>query len=296
MELRVLRYFLAVAKEQSITKAARVLHITQPTLSRQMMLLEEEAGVTLFHRGSKKIVLTSEGYLLKKRAEEMLELMHRTLEELPLQDKEVEGTVSIGIGEVKAMESIARICGLFQKDHPRVRFDIYTTTAEVIKSRMEQGLIDLGILMEPVELEKFDYVRMDEPEKIVALLSPSDPLAKKESVTREDLLPLPLILPSRLNVQGALGHWFGKNIDSLNVAFTSNLTTNSAVIAMEGYGYPIVAEGVTRYFDSSVLVSRPLNPPLFLNTVLAWKDSLPFGNATLKFIEYIKCLKGMTQA
>ncbi|MBO6259069.1 MAG: LysR family transcriptional regulator [Succinivibrio sp.] len=293
MEFRLLRYFLAVAKEQSITRAARVLHITQPTLSRQMMLLEEETGVTLFHRGSKKILLTSEGFLLKKRAEEMLELMHRTLEELPLQDKDVEGTVSIGIGEVKAMESIARICGSFQKEHPRVRFDIYTTTAEVIKSRMEQGLLDLGLLLEPIDLEKYDYVRMDYPEKIVVLFSPSDPLSQKESVTKEDLLPLPLILPSRLNVQGALGHWFGRNIDSLNVVFTSNLTTNSAVIAMEGYGYPIVAEGATCYYDPSVLISRPLNPPLFLNTVLAWKDAQPFGNATLKFIEFVKCLKGI---
>ncbi|MBO5566506.1 MAG: LysR family transcriptional regulator [Succinivibrio sp.] len=295
MEIRLLKYFLAVAKEQSITKAAKILHITQPTLSRQMHDLEEETGVTLFLRGTKKISLTNEGYLLKKRAEEINELVNRTLEELPLQNKEIEGSVSIGIGEVSAMDTLAKICGSFQKTYPRVKFDIYTSTADIIKSRMERGLIDLGVLLEPFDLEKYDYVKISEPEKMVVLMRGDDPLTSKISLSKHDLENIPLVLPYRLNVQGALGHWFGKSIDSLNVAFTSNLSANAAILAKEGYGYPIVVSGAEKYFDKSILQSRPLDPELTLQTVLAWKNSIPFGKATLKFIDYIKCLKGMAR-
>ncbi len=293
MEIRILKYFLAVAKEQSITKAAKILHITQPTLSRQMQELEEETGVTLFLRGAKKITLTSEGYLLKKRAEEINELVDRTLEELPLQDKEIEGNVCIGIGEVNAMETLARICGSFQKNHPRVKFDIYTSTADIVKSRMEQGLIDLGVLLEPFDLEKYDYVKISEPERMVVLMRGDDPLTSKNALSKHDLENIPLVLPYRVNVQGALGHWFGKGIDSLNVAFTSNLSANAAIIAKEGFGYPIVVSGAEKYFDKNILQSRPLEPELNLQTVLAWRNSIPFGKATLKFIDYIKCLKSM---
>ncbi len=295
MEIRVLKYFLVVAKEQSITKAAKILHITQPTLSRQMHDLEEETGVTLFVRGSKKISLTNEGYLLMKRAAEINDLVKRTLEELPLQNKELAGSVSIGIGEINAMESIARICGSFQQKYPKVKFEIYTSTADIIKSRMERGLIDIGVLLEPFELEKYGYVMIRNPEKMVVLMRADDPLTQKRNLTRHDLEDLPLILPYRLNIQSALGHWFGKNIDSLKVAFTSNLSSNAAIIAKEGFGYPIVVSGVEKYFDSTILQARPLEPALNLQTVIAWKNSAPFANATLKFIEYIKCLKGIAE-
>ncbi len=289
MEIRVLKYFLTVVREESISRAAEVLHITQPTLSRQLAQMEEETGVKLFQRGSRKITLTAEGILLRRRAEEIVELVDRTVAELPLQEKEVEGTISIGSGEVAAMEVLAEICGAFRKKHPKVIFDLYTATADVVKERMERGLIDIGLLLEPVDKEKFEYARLAVKERFVVLMKPDDPLAKKERVTKADLAGLPLILPRRLNVQSELANWFGKDPDSLNVAFTGNLPTNSAVMVKHGYGYAVAIEGVIPYWDKKQIVSRPLYPELASGTVLAWKRGQPFGSATEKFIEHIKC-------
>ena len=155
MEIRVLRYFLTVVREESITKAAEMLHITQPTLSRQLSQLEEETGVRLFHRGSRKITLTNEGMLLRRRAEEILDLVDKTSQELIEQEDLVEGVVSIGSGELGAMEILADLCGSFREKYPRVRFDMYTATADVVRERMERGLIDIGLLFLPVDMEKF---------------------------------------------------------------------------------------------------------------------------------------------
>ena len=295
MEIRVLRYFLTVVREESISKAAEVLHITQPTLSRQISQMEEETGVKLFQRGAKKITLTNEGMLLRRRAEEILELVDRTVAELPLQEKDIEGTISIGSGEVASMEVLSQMCGSFREKHPNVIFDMYTATADVVKERMDRGLIDIGLLLEPVDIEKFDYIRVGIKERFVVLMRPDAPLAKKETVTREDLLNVPLILPRRLNVQSQLANWFGDSFERLNIAFTGNLSTNAAVVVKQGYGYAIVIEGVTPYWDKNQIIARPLAPELSSGTVLAWKRGQPLGNAAEKFIEYMKCFLGMTK-
>ncbi|MBO5636818.1 MAG: LysR family transcriptional regulator [Acidaminococcaceae bacterium] len=289
MEIRVLKYFLTVVREESISRAAEVLHITQPTLSRQLAQMEEETGVKLFQRGSRKITLTNEGMLLRRRAEEIVELVDRTVAELPLQEKEVEGTITIGSGEVAGMEVLAEICGSFREKHPKVIFDLYTATADVVKERMERGLIDIGLLLEPVDKEKFAYARLAVKERFVVLMKPDDPLAEKECVTKDDLDGQPLILPRRLNVQGELANWFGKNPNSLNIAFTGNLPTNSAIMVKHGFGYAVSVEGAIPYWDKEQIVCRPLYPELTSGTVLAWKRGQPFGNATEKFIEHIKC-------
>ena len=289
MEIRVLRYFLTIVREKSISRAAEVLHITQPTLSRQIAQMEDETGVKLFVRGPKTIKLTSEGMLLRRRAEEILELVDRTVAELPLQEKDIEGTVSIGSGEVAGMEVLSRMCGSFREKHPHVNFDMYTATADVVKERMDRGLIDIGLLLEPVDKEKFEYLKLNVKERFVVLMQPESPLAEKMNITRDDLINLPLILPRRLNVQSQLANWFGGCFEKLDVAFTGNLTTNAAVMVKQGYGYAIVIEGVTPYWDKNQVISRPLYPELSSGTVLAWKRGLPLGNAAEKFIEYAKC-------
>lgn len=296
MEIRVLKYFLTVVREESISRAAEVLHITQPTLSRQLAQMEEETGVKLFQRGSRKITLTNEGMLLRRRAEEIVELVDRTVAELPLQEKEVEGTITIGSGEVAGMEVLAEICGSFREKHPKVIFDLYTATADVVKERMERGLIDIGLLLEPVDKEKFAYARLAVKERFVVLMKPDDPLAEKECVTKDDLDGQPLILPRRLNVQGELANWFGKNPNSLNIAFTGNLPTNSAIMVKHGFGYAVSVEGAIPYWDKEQIVCRPLYPDLTSGTVLAWKRGQPFGNATEKFIEHIKCFLGIGES
>lgn len=156
MEIRVLRYFLTVVREESITKASEVLHITQPTLSRQLSQMEEEIGVKLFHRGTRKISLTNEGALLRRRAEEILQLVDKTEEELIEQEEQVEGKISIGCGEIASVRLLPALFRSFREKYPRVSFDIFTATADLVKEQMDRGLLDLGLLLEPVDVEKYD--------------------------------------------------------------------------------------------------------------------------------------------
>lgn len=229
MEIRVLRYFLTVVREEGINRAAEVLHITQPTLSRQLSQLEEEVGVKLFHRGARKITLTNEGILLRRRAEEILALVDRTERELAEQDELVEGRIVIGGGELAAMQVLPEIIEEFHEKYPLVTFDILTGNADMVKEQMEKGLIDIGVLLEPIDIEKFDFIRLREKERWVVLMRPDDSLAQKETVSAKDLENMPLILPRRTNVQNELSNWFGDFFQEQQVLFTSNLTTNSAL-------------------------------------------------------------------
>ena len=186
MEIRVLRYFLTVVREENITRAAEVLHITQPTLSRQLAQLETQMGVKLFLRGTRKIVLTDEGLLLRRRAEEILELVDKTEHELTGQDGKIEGTVSIGCGDLKAVEELAELIRTFHEQYPLVTFDLYTASADYVRDRMDRGLTDIGLLLEPVDLGKYDYIRMAGEERCVVTMHPDAPLAKKEYITPQD--------------------------------------------------------------------------------------------------------------
>lgn len=292
MEIRVLRYFLAVVREESITKASEVLHITQPTLSRQLSQMEEEIGVRLFERGTRKIKLTNEGILLRRRAEEIIQLVDTTERELVEQDEQVEGKISIGCGEIASVQMLPELIRTFREKYTRVSFDIFTATADLVKEQMDKGLIDIGLLLEPVNMEKYDFIRLDMKENWVVLMRPDDPLAEKENVTAEDLLPLPLILPRRMNVQNELASWFGDYYGKLNVVFTSNLSTNGAVMVEAGLAYSLVIEGAALW-NQSKITYRPLSPALMATSVLAWKRGQPFSLATTKFINQIKCFLGM---
>ena len=296
MEIRVLKYFLTVAREETITKAAEVLHITQPTLSRQLSSLEEETGVQLFKRGIRKITLTNEGFLLRRRAEEIIELVDKTSQELLEQDELVEGTITIGSGELGAMETVARLCGTFREKYPRVRFDIYTATADVVKERIERGATDIGLLLEPIDMEKFEFIRMPEKERWVVLMRADDKLAQCDGITAKQLEKLPLIIPRRLSVQGELANWFGRKFNNLEIAYTCNLTTNIALVVQEGYGYAVVIEGSLPFWDKSKVVAKPLSPALSATTVLAWKRNQPSSHVVKKFIEHSQCLLGIGEA
>ena len=295
MEIRVLRYFLTVVREESITKAADVLHITQPTLSRQLSQMEEEVGVKLFNRGSRRITLTNEGILLRRRAEEILQLVDKTEKELIEQEEQVEGKISIGCGEIAAVQVLPNLIKTFREKYPQVTFDIFTATADLVKEQMDKGLLDIGLLLEPVDMEKYDFIRLEVKEKWVVLMRPDSPLAEKETVTAKDLSALPLILPRRMNVQSELASWFGNYYDDLNVVFTSNLSTNSAIMVTGGLAYSLVIEGAVPFWDQSKVTYRPLAPSLTATSVLAWKRGQPFSLAAAKFIEHIKCFLGIAQ-
>lgn len=295
MEIRVLRYFLTVVREGGINRAAQVLHITQPTLSRQLSQLEEEVGVTLFYRGARKITLTNEGILLHRRAEEILALVERTEKELIEQEECVEGRIVIGCGELAAVWTLSEVIETFHKKYPLVSYDIFTANADLVKEQMEKGLIDIGVLLEPVDMEKFDFIRLEGKERWVVLMRPDDPLAEKEAVSAEDLKNLPLILPRRTNVQNELSNWLGDSFQSEKVLFTSNLSTNGAIMVQKGLAYSIAVEGFVPFWDKEKVTYRPLYPELKANSVLAWKKQQPFTLAAGRLIEYLKCFLGISK-
>ena len=291
MEIRVLQYFLAVVREESITRAADVLHITQPTLSRQIAGLEEETGVKLFERGTRKITLTNEGLLLRRRAEEILQLIDKTQQELVEQEEQIEGKITIGCGELASVKYIMKVIDEFRKQYPRVTYDIVTAPADYVKEQMEKGLIDIGILLEPISVEKFEYKRLAVKEQWVVIMKPDDVLAGKENITAEDLVGVPLILPKRMNVQSELASWFGELYSKLNVQFTSNLNSNGALMVSQGLGYSVCIESFQNFWNQQKLVSRPLYPELTGSCVLAWKRNDPFSNPVTKFIQFIQLLR-----
>lgn len=288
MEIRVLRYFLTVVREEGINRAAEVLHITQPTLSRQLAQLEEEVGVKLFHRGARKITLTNEGILLKRRAEEILSLVDRTEKELIEQEELVDGTVSIGSGELAAVQVLQGIIESFGNQYPLVQYDLFTANADYVKDQMEKGILDMGVLLEPIDMTKFEFIRLPKKERWVVLMRADDPLAKKEAVAAKDLLGLPLIIPRRSNVQSEVSSWFGDAYKELQIRFTSNLSTNAAIMVQGGLGYALVIEGSVPFWDQRYIVRRPLYPEFSATCVLAWKKQQPFGLAAAKFIEHVK--------
>ena len=294
MEIRVLRYFLAVVREESITRAAEVLHISQPTLSRQLAQMEDSMGVKLFSRGTRKIALTSEGILLRRRAEEILELVDKTEREIIQQQEQVEGTVSIGCGDLKSVQILPKLIESFHERYPAVTFDLYTATADHVKDRMDRGLTDIGLLLEPVSMEKYEYIRLKEKERWVVVMHPDAPLARKEAVTPEDLADVPLILPRRLNVRSELANWFGPYYEKLHVRFTSNLPSNSSIMVHNRLAYSLIICGSVSFWDKEKITYRPLYPELTATSVLAWKRQQPFSPAAERFITFMKeeLLKG----
>lgn len=288
MEIRVLRYFLTVVREEGINRAAEVLHITQPTLSRQLAQLEEEVGVKLFFRGARKIRLTNEGMLLRRRAEEILSLVDKTEKELTEQEEMVDGKIVIGCGEMAAVQMLPPLFAAFSQKYPLVTYDLFTATADLVKEQMEKGLVDIGMLLEPVDIEKFDYIRLNKKEQWGVLMRPDDPLGKKEAISPEDLEGCPVVLPRRLSVQNELASWFGASFLRLHVLFTSNLSTNSAVMVRSGLAYSLVIEGAVPFWDKQEIIFRPLTPELSANCVMAWKKGQPFSPGATKFMEHMK--------
>lgn len=291
MELRVLRYFLTVAKEQSFTKASEQLHITQPTLSRQISGLEEELETVLFNRNGRNITLTDEGLLLKRRALEIIDLEDKIVDEFKENEDVVDGVITIGCGEFAAVETLAKIIEGYKRKYPMVQIALHTGTADNVLEMMNKGLIDIGLFLEPTNTENLDYIRIKDSDWWVVGMRPDDPLAEKEYITKEDLLNLPLILPERYSVQSELANWFGKDFEKLNIAFTSNLGTNAGVIAINGLGYPVSIRGAAKYWRSDLIVQKKLYPEMKSSTVIAWRRNIPYSKAIKLFIEEINAFE-----
>lgn len=287
MELRVLRYFLAVAREENITKAAALLHLTQPTLSRQLMQLEEELGVQLFHRSRYHIILTDEGMLLRRRAQELVELAEKTAQEFR-KVPELRGEISIGSGDLEGMSLLAKYLTSFQALHPQVIYQIFSGNADNTKEQIEGGMLDFGLLLEPVDISKYDFIRLPVKEQWGVHVREDSPLAQKEAVTAEDLASVPLIFTRRGLIQKELERWFGPYGQQIQVAATGNLPYNMAQLARAGMGAFLTIKLRCRYEGLQFL---PLSPSLEASTVLAWKKTETFPPAMAALLEHIKkCL------
>ncbi len=285
MELRVLKYFLTIAREENITRAAEILHITQPTLSRQIMQLEEELGVKLFHRGA-RFSLTEKGLLLRRRTEEILDLTMKTEQEIKEDLQDINGTIYLGGGETYAMHLWAKIIKKFSDENPSVNFDFFSGNADDLKDRMDNGLIDMVLLIEPVDIEKYDFIRLPTVEKFGILMHKDSPLARNETIRAEDLLDKPIILSRRNLVQKQMMRWFGKQYKSLNIIATYNLLYNAAIMVQENLGYAFVLENLSTPRDN--LCFKPLEPPFEVGVVIAWKKYQVFSPATKAFLELVK--------
>lgn len=290
MELRVLRYFLAVAREESISDAAEFLHITQPTLSRQLMDLEEELGKQLLIRGkrNRKIMLTEDGMRLRKRAEEIVALADKTEAEFLAADEAVSGDVYIGCGESDAMRIIAKTAVKLRQDYPDIHFHLYSGNAEDVSERMEKGLLDFGIFITSANIDKYDYLKLPAYDTWGLIMRKSDKLAAKDFITPQDLQGLPLIMSRQALVQEDISRWGKKQIQDLNVVATYNLVYNAAIMTREGFGYTLTLNKLANTGSDSDLCFRPLKPELRINLNLVWKKYQIFSKASQKFLEYLK--------
>lgn len=272
MELRTLYYFLAVAREQNITRASEQLHVGQPTLSRQLMQLEEEVGTQLLIRGKRKIQLTESGMLLRRRAEEILSLVDKTEKELLHDEENIEGEVFIGVGECFASHLfLPQLIESFSKKYPKVTFNIYTGNADLIKERLDQGMIDIGILLEPVDVEKYDFIRLPQKERWGILVSHDHPLSQKDHVTSKDLIGVPLTKNYRSIVQSEIAGWFQSDYEKLNFLLTANFMTNIITLVEKNICVAMTIEGAFYNHSKEKVTFVPLYPELITGTVLVWK-------------------------
>ena len=286
MEYRALKYFLIAAKEGSITKAANRLNLTQPNLSRQISYLERDIGKKLFIRSNHKIKLTSEGVLLKKRAEEIMDLIDKTRTEFKSSEEIIAGDIYIGTAETESsIESISKIIKDIQKDYPNIMYHIYSGIYGDVIERLDKGLLDFGILIEPADLSLYDYIDIPTNEVWGILARRDSKIAKKKFVEKKDLINLPLILPTTITKNKSHNNkflqWFNDDIEKLNIVLTRNLIYSSIVMVKEGIGYSLTLNNI----NTKDICFIPLKPKLKPRTNIVWKKNQIFSPAGKIFLE-----------
>lgn len=284
MELRVLRYFLAVAREETISGAAEILHVTQPTLSRQLMELEDQLGKKLFIRGNRRITLTDEGAFLRKRAQEIIDLADRTEADFKACDEIVGGEVYIGGGETDAMRLIARAVSRMQRDYPHIHVHLFSGNADDVTERLDKGLLDFGVLIEPGDITKYDYLRLPATDTWGLLMRKDSPLAALPDIKAENLFGLPLLCSRQSLVRNELSGWFGGTADRLDIVMTYNLIYNAAIMVEEGIGCALCLDKLVNTTGESALCFRPLSPRLEAQLYVVWKKHPAFSKAAEVFL------------
>lgn len=290
MELRVLKYFLTIVREGSIIKAAETLYITQPTLSRQIMELEEELGTKLIIRGNKnrKISLTNEGIRLKKRAEEIVELTERTELEFKNQSEEISGNIYIGGGETDSMRLIAKLALKLQKKYPNIRYHLYSGNADDIAEKLDKGLLDFGILVGPANIKNYNYLKLPFTETWGLLMRKDSFLSSRDTIKKEDLIDLPLIISRQSLVENQVSGWGIQELEKLNIVATYNLIFNASLMVDEGFGYALCLDKLVNTTSESNLCFKPLEPILTVNLDIIWKKHQIFSKPAEKFLQFLQ--------
>lgn len=288
MDIRVLQYFLAVAREESITAAAETLHMTQPPLSRQLKDLEDELGKQLLIRGSRKVTLTEDGLLLRKRAEEMIELMEKTKAEISSSDETINGDVYIGASETDGVRLVAQAIEEIQKEHPQIHFHFYSGHAEDITDRLDRGLLDFGVFIEPADMGKYDFIRLPATDIWGLLMRKDSPLAKKEFITADDLRGISIIISNQAMVRNEMAGWAGSVYEKLNIVASYNLLYNASLLVEERVGYALCLDKIIKTSSDDPLCFRPLEPKLEVSLCFGWKKYQVFSKAAQAFLNKLQ--------
>ena len=288
MDIRVLEYFLAVAREESITKAAEFLNMTQPPLSRQLKDLEKELGKQLLVRGSKKITLTEDGMLLRKRAEELVELMEKTKAELASTDETIGGDIYIGGGETDAVLSFAATAKELQEKYPMIHYHLYSGDAEIVMEKLDKGLIDFGLLVGSVDVSKYEYIRLPIRDTWGVLMRKDSPLAEKASIQAEDLWDKPLIVSHQTSISSDMMAWLQRDASKLNIVMTYDLIFNASLFVRQGVGYAIALDKIINTSGDSELCFRPLYPTMEAGLCIVWKRYQVFSKASQEFLRLLR--------
>lgn len=285
MDIRVLQYFLTVAREQSITKAAEALNMTQPPLSRQMKDLEDEIGKPLLIRGSKRVTLTEDGLLLKKRAEELVDLMEKTKLELSGSDEDITGEIRIACGETAAVGIVAKAAQSLYEEHPHLHYRLYSGDAELVLDQLDKGLVDFGLLIGQVDIGKYEYLRFPVRDRWGVVMHRSSPLAEKQRICVEDLLDQPLILSHQSTENSEMAAWLHLDKYTFNIVESYNLAYNASLFVKKGFGNLVALD---RIITDSELCFRPLEPPMEAEIFLVWKKHQVFSRATRMFLSRLR--------
>lgn len=292
MEIRVLRYFLAIAREGSITNAANFLHVTQPTLSRQIRDLEDELGQKLFTRGSHNMTLTVEGMILRKRAEEIVSMVDKTEAEFNSMENIIGGDIYIGGGETDAIKLVAQVAKNLRESYPGIHYHLYSGNSEDVTERLDKGLLDFGILIQPADISKYDYINIPAKDVWGVVMRKDSPLAEKNEINKEDLLNIPLICSrqamSQERSKNEFAEWFGEDFDKLDVVTTFNLVYNAAIMVESGIGYAVTIDKIANTSESSSLCFRPLAPRLDSGLNIIWKKYQVFSSAAELFLDRLR--------
>ncbi len=292
MEFRVLRYFLTVAREGSITAAANSLHLTQPTLSRQLQDLEKELGQKLLVRGKYKVSLTPEGMMLRKRAEEIVDMVEKTEADFRAIKDIVGGDIYIGCGETDSMRHIAHVMKELQNQYPEIKFHIYSGNAEDVTEKLDRGLLDFGILIQPIDLSKYDNITLPDKDVWGVIARKDSPIAKKQAVTLKDLTGVPLLasrqMSRKYSADSGFLDWFGEEFEKLNITATYNLVYNAAIMVNAGMGYAVTLDKLVNTTGNSNLCFKPLSPKLESGLDIVWKKYQVFSPAAKLFLDRLK--------